>query len=268
MEKKAMSFDIKTSGGATKTIKLQDEEYYYTEDNSKVVIKHAALERIAVENGFIGVSPATIIDHYISNKDFLIVVEAKGKIDDMQYSEIGEITPANLTTDIARAYPYTMARKRAIDRLYIKMMGLAGVVYSDAEIGEEKIAANKPVKPVKPAADVEKKVETVENKKDLQEEKVKENQEESNSAQKDANSTIVAAEGTANESLSEENNAGNFIVNHFGKFKSKPMTVAELVKSEKKTTDWIMATDFSKNARMAELQENVKLYIESIEKAA
>lgn len=48
--------------------------------------------------------------------------------------EYGEVTPATLTSSIAKEYPATMALNRAFDRAAIRYLNLEGKVYSDNEL--------------------------------------------------------------------------------------------------------------------------------------
>ena len=98
------------------------------------VMYHKALEKIAVHKGVTFDEPK-VIHSDVAQKSVVMLVT--GRMDQRTEWSFGEATPANNKN----AYPFAMSEKRAKDRVILKLVGLHGDVYSDAEIDEwEKIA--------------------------------------------------------------------------------------------------------------------------------
>lgn len=90
------------------------------------VAKHAALEVVAVKAN-IGWTAPQIIEADGGNGVAALVVF--GSIGERSEWSTGEASPKNNKN----AYPWAMAEKRAKDRVILKLAGLHGLVYSDAE---------------------------------------------------------------------------------------------------------------------------------------
>jgi|TARA_R100000084_G_scaffold107532_1_gene67781 hypothetical protein len=90
------------------------------------VVYHKALERIAHKKG-IRFDPPMIIETDAEKN--IAVVCVTGYSGDFSEWSIGESTPRNTTNN----YPFAMAEKRAKDRVILKLLGVAGFVYSEAE---------------------------------------------------------------------------------------------------------------------------------------
>jgi len=92
-----------------------------------LVMYHKALEKIAAYKN-VKFDDPNIIHQDVNQKSVVILVT--GKMDNKSEWSFGEATPANNKN----AYPFAMAEKRAKDRVILKLVGLHGDVYSDAEI--------------------------------------------------------------------------------------------------------------------------------------
>jgi len=95
------------------------------------VILHAALERIAVQQGIEWSKPPQILSSF-SETDVAMI--AFGKMGDREEWSTGEASSDNYPKrGKAKRYPWAIAEKRAKDRVIIKLIGLAGYVYSEEE---------------------------------------------------------------------------------------------------------------------------------------
>ena len=90
------------------------------------VVYHKALERIAHKKNM-RFDPPMIIETDAEKN--IAVVCVTGHFGDFSEWSIGESTPRNTTNN----YPFAMAEKRAKDRVILKLLGVAGFVYSEAE---------------------------------------------------------------------------------------------------------------------------------------
>ena len=90
------------------------------------VVYHKALERIAHNPNLRFDAPMIIETDAEKN---IAVVCVTGYLGDFSEWSIGESTPRNNTNN----YPFAMAEKRAKDRVILKLLGVAGFVYSEAE---------------------------------------------------------------------------------------------------------------------------------------
>tara|TARA_R100001460_G_scaffold32747_3_gene64188 strand:- start:4372 stop:4896 length:525 start_codon:yes stop_codon:yes gene_type:complete len=95
------------------------------------IIKHYALLQVAEKNLITFGSP-DVLDIDLKNRICCIGIHAKMG-DKIEY-DIGEACPENCTN----AYTTAMAIKRAKDRAIIKILGLYGKVYSDADVIQDK----------------------------------------------------------------------------------------------------------------------------------
>jgi len=89
------------------------------------VAYHAPLERAAAKAGIQWDAPQ-IIEQESSKAVSLI---ARGTLGDHTEWSIGEASPKNNKN----SYPWAMAEKRAKDRVILKLLGLAGEVYSEED---------------------------------------------------------------------------------------------------------------------------------------
>ena len=95
------------------------------------VVKHKALEKVA---NLLSISfdDPVVIETDIKNKCIAIMVKGyrdKNSATSVESWSIGEASPYNNKNN----YPYAMAEKRAKDRVILKLVGIAGDVYSSEE---------------------------------------------------------------------------------------------------------------------------------------
>tara|TARA_R100001594_G_scaffold3161_2_gene12023 strand:+ start:39 stop:533 length:495 start_codon:yes stop_codon:yes gene_type:complete len=95
------------------------------------VLLHKALEKVAVKQGII-FDPPQILTANATAKE--AVVLCVGHMGEKSEWSIGEAAPYNNKN----SYPFAMAEKRAKDRVILKLAGLHGDVYSEAEADEFK----------------------------------------------------------------------------------------------------------------------------------
>lgn len=95
------------------------------------VILHKAIESIAAQAG-IKFDPPQVIE--ANSKDRIAVICVTGRMKDVTAWSFGEAAPNNNKN----SYPYAMAEKRAKDRVVLKLIGLAGEVYSEDEADDFK----------------------------------------------------------------------------------------------------------------------------------
>ena len=93
------------------------------------VVKHKALERVAVEVGIVWLRPSVQVCD-LANK--IAVICAFGKLGDREEWSFGEASPANNKN----SYPMAMAEKRARDRVILKLLVTHGALYSESEADE------------------------------------------------------------------------------------------------------------------------------------
>tara|TARA_A100001391_G_scaffold98397_1_gene65235 strand:- start:1497 stop:2153 length:657 start_codon:yes stop_codon:yes gene_type:complete len=109
------------------------------QNKNALIVKHKALEKISAHLGM-WFDPPKIIESDTEKKIVSLVVQ--GYIDDGKGKNtawsIGEVSPQNTSNK----YVYAMAEKRAIDRVILKLLGVHGDFYSQAEIDEGE-ASNK-----------------------------------------------------------------------------------------------------------------------------
>lgn len=93
------------------------------------VVKHKALERVAVEVGIVWLRPEVVTCDLASK---IAVICAYGKIGEREEWSFGEASPANNKN----SYPVAMAEKRARDRVILKLLVSHGALYSESEADE------------------------------------------------------------------------------------------------------------------------------------
>ena len=107
------------------------------QNKNALIVKHKALEKISAHLGM-WFDPPKIIESDTEKKIVSLVVQ--GYIDDSKGKNtawsIGEVSPQNTSNK----YVYAMAEKRAIDRVILKLLGVHGDFYSQAEIDEGEVA--------------------------------------------------------------------------------------------------------------------------------
>ena len=104
------------------------------------VVYHKALERVAAEQGIQWDAPQIIS----TNAESDVSLIAFGRLRDRMEWSIGEASSDNYPKrGKAKRYPWAMAEKRAKDRVILKLIGLAGHVYSEEESDDFKDSAPK-----------------------------------------------------------------------------------------------------------------------------
>lgn len=122
-------------GRKSKAILDFQAQYKVAEDEiwevhgSTWVVKHKALERVAVEVGIVWLRPSVQVCD-IANKTAVIC--AFGKLGEREEWSFGEASPANNKN----SYPVAMAEKRARDRVILKLLVTHGALYSETETDE------------------------------------------------------------------------------------------------------------------------------------
>lgn len=96
-----------------------------------LVILHKHLERIAAKAGIVFDAPQVI---EAKSADKIVALCVVGRMGDRSEWSIGEAAPGNNKN----SYPYAMAEKRAKDRVILKLVGLAGFIYSEDEADDFK----------------------------------------------------------------------------------------------------------------------------------
>tara|TARA_R110002020_G_scaffold48664_2_gene138597 strand:+ start:27098 stop:27775 length:678 start_codon:yes stop_codon:yes gene_type:complete len=92
------------------------------------VMLHKYIEQVA-QTAKITTELKQIVDSDPNN----VVVLVEGKLGDIKEWTFGEANPKNNKN----AYPYSMAEKRAKDRVILKLIGLAGHIYSQEDVADE-----------------------------------------------------------------------------------------------------------------------------------
>jgi hypothetical protein len=93
------------------------------------VVKHKALERVAIEQGIVWLRPSVQVCDLTAK---IAVICAFGKLGEREEWSFGEASPANNKN----SYPVAMAEKRARDRVILKLLTCHGDLYSEAEADE------------------------------------------------------------------------------------------------------------------------------------
>ena len=106
------------------------------------VALHKALEQVAAHKR-ISFDAPTMIEADAESKKVVMLVS--GRLGDQVEWSVDEATPYNNKN----SYPYAMAEKRAKDRVILKLIGVAGFVYSEDEADDFKNSrpANMPAAP-------------------------------------------------------------------------------------------------------------------------
>jgi len=106
-----------------------DSDEIWEVHGSTWVVKHKALERVAVEAGIVWLRPSVQVCD-LANK--IAVICAFGKLGEREEWSFGEASPANNKN----SYPVAMAEKRARDRVILKLLVTHGSLYSESEAEE------------------------------------------------------------------------------------------------------------------------------------
>jgi hypothetical protein len=103
-----------------------DSDEIWEVHGSTWVVKHKALERVAVEQGIVWLRPSVQVCDLAAK---IAVICAFGKLGDREEWSFGEASPANNKN----SYPMAMAEKRARDRVILKLLVTHGALYSESE---------------------------------------------------------------------------------------------------------------------------------------
>jgi hypothetical protein len=122
-----------------KDINLTEAQASWDCHGTRVVL-HKALEKIAAHHKIVFDQPQ-IIACDVKAKEAVICVT--GHMGEATEWSIGEAAPYNTNN----SYPFAMAEKRAKDRVILKLVGLHGDVYSEAEADEFKRQEQMPKEP-------------------------------------------------------------------------------------------------------------------------
>lgn len=106
-----------------------DSDEIWEVHGSTWVVKHKALERVAVDVGVKWDRPSVQVCDLTAK---IAVVCAFGKLGDHEEWSFGEASPANNKN----SYPMAMAEKRARDRVILKLLVSHGALYSESEADE------------------------------------------------------------------------------------------------------------------------------------
>ncbi len=106
-----------------------DSDEIWEVHGSTWVVKHKALERVAVEVGVSWLRPEVVTCDLTAK---IAVICAFGKLGDHEEWSFGEASPANNKN----SYPMAMAEKRARDRVILKLLVSHGALYSESEADE------------------------------------------------------------------------------------------------------------------------------------
>jgi hypothetical protein len=110
---------------------LNAEDFWQIPQNKQWVCKHAALEIVAVKAS-INFDPPMIIEADASGLVTSMVVT--GHMGERSEWATGETNPTNYSVRGKQpSYPWAMSEKRAKDRVILKLVGIHGLVYSEAE---------------------------------------------------------------------------------------------------------------------------------------
>lgn len=124
---------------------LSADDFWQIKQNKQWVCKHAALEVVAVKAGIVWGETQIIEQDAANLVTSMIVYGTKG---DRTEWATGETNPSNYSVSGKQpAYPWAMSEKRAKDRVILKLVGIHGLVYSDAEMDAEsdrEVTASKP----------------------------------------------------------------------------------------------------------------------------
>lgn len=111
------------------------------------VITHKALERIAAQEKIKWSKPDVVCSDTLKD----VVMIAYGSLGDREEWSTGEASDDNYPKrGRAKRYPWAIAEKRAKDRVILKLINLAGYVYSEEESEEFKDARPEQSKPQSP----------------------------------------------------------------------------------------------------------------------
>lgn len=95
------------------------------------VAYHAAIERMAAKAKIVFDLPQMIVNDPVEKNVVICVSAVMADRREWSFGEVSKVNNKN-------AYPYAMAEKRAKDRVALKLLGMAGLVYSEEEVDDFK----------------------------------------------------------------------------------------------------------------------------------
>ena len=124
----------------------QDATWEVRPNTGVFAVTHKALERVAAHKK-ITFEPPVMIEASAESKTVVMLVT--GRMGDQVEWSIGEATPYNNKN----GYPFAMAEKRAKDRVILKLINVAGDVYSEEEADDFKASRPQLAAAPEPAAE-------------------------------------------------------------------------------------------------------------------
>ena len=109
-----------------KELKLDPKECLW-DCHGTWVMYHRFVEKAGVKKG-ISIDKLEVVES--NTEKGIAVVKCTSSHSDTTVITFGEVSPKNNRN----AYPFAMAEKRAIDRAYLKLLGLHGFIYSEDEM--------------------------------------------------------------------------------------------------------------------------------------
>jgi hypothetical protein len=129
-----MALDPRVEAVRAKYELARDDFWELPQKKGAWLVKHAALEVVAVKAGIIFDNPVII---EADGANGIAALSVAGSIGDRREWATGEASPKNNRN----AYPWAMAEKRAKDRVTLKLAGIHGLVYSEDESDDFKAPA-------------------------------------------------------------------------------------------------------------------------------
>lgn len=114
---------------------LSQDDFWQIPQNKQWVCKHAALEVVAAKAGIVWLEPQII---EARSSELVTSMIVTGKLGERVEWSTGETNPTNYSVKGKQpAYPWAMSEKRAKDRVILKLSGMHGLIYSDAEMDSD-----------------------------------------------------------------------------------------------------------------------------------
>lgn len=110
---------------------VASDEVWPVPGGKSYAIKHSALERIAFQHNITFDMPLMVENDAANGIATMIV---KGRLGEFEQWSVGEASPKNNKN----SYCYSMAEKRAKDRVILKLLNVHGAVYSEDEADDFK----------------------------------------------------------------------------------------------------------------------------------
>ena len=114
---------------------IQPSDYYLLQEDGKIILKHNKLVELSDKHKV--KVDKTILEYGIfnNNDNFYFTHRSYGTTSNGDViDEVGDASPTNCNTSIAKSIPAVMSDKRSKDKLLIRLLGIRDKVYSDCEI--------------------------------------------------------------------------------------------------------------------------------------